>query len=84
MDSLPAKPQGKPKNARVGKNPPAKAPEVRNMGLIPGLIRFSGGGHGNLLQHSCLENIKDRKAWRATVYRVAKSQIRLKQLNMCA
>ena len=84
MDSLPAKSQGKPKNTRVGKNPATKAPDVRNMGLIPGLVRFSGGGHGNLLQHSCLENIKDRKDWRATVYRVAKSQIRLKQLSMCA
>ena len=40
-----------------------------------------GGEHGNLLQYSCLENPKDREAWRATIYGVAKSQTQLKQLN---
>ena len=33
----------------------------------------TGGGHGNPLQYSCLENPKDRKAWQAIVHRVAKS-----------
>ena len=43
-------------------------------GLIPGSGRSPGGGNGNLLQYSCLENSMDRGAWQATVYRVAKSQ----------
>ena len=37
-----------------------------------------GGGNGNPLQYSCLENPMDRGAWKATVLRVAKSQTRLK------
>jgi len=41
---------------------------------IPELERSPGGEHGNPLQYSCLENPMDRGAWRATVYRVAKSQ----------
>ena len=40
----------------VVKNLPAKAGNVRNAGLIPGLGRSPGGGHGNPLQYSCLEN----------------------------
>ena len=40
-----------------------------------------GGGHGNPLQYSCLENPMDRGAWQATVHRFAKSQTRLKQLS---
>ena len=36
-----------------------------------------GGGHGNALQYSCLENSMDRGAWWARVHRVAKSQTRL-------
>ena len=43
------------------------------MGSIPGLGRSPGEGHGNSLQDSCLENPKDRGAWRAPVYRVKKS-----------
>ena len=34
--------------------------------LIPGWGRSPGGGHGNLLQDSCLENPMDRGAWQAT------------------
>ena len=41
--------------------------------LIPGSGRSPGGGHGNPLQYSCLENPMDRGAWRATVHGVAKS-----------
>ena len=48
-------------------------------GLIPGLGRFPGGGHGNPLQYFCLENPVDREASRATVHRVTKSQTWLKQ-----
>ena len=40
----------------------------------PGLGRSPGGGHGNPLQYSCLENPKDRGAWWATVRGVAKRQ----------
>ena len=51
------------------------------MGSIPGSGRSPGGGHGNPPQYSCLENPRDRGAWRASVHRVAKSQTQLKQLN---
>ena len=62
----------------VVKNPPANAGNIKDVDLIPGSGRSPGGGHGNPLQYSCLENPMDRGAWRATVYRVAKSQTRLK------
>ena len=55
------------------KNLPANAGDVRDMGLIPGSGRSSGGGHGYPLQYSCLEISMDRGAWWATVHRVAKS-----------
>ena len=40
----------------VVKNLPANAGDIRDSGLIPGLGRSPGGGHGNPLQYSCLEN----------------------------
>ena len=46
---------------------------VGDLGLIPGLGRSPGGGHGNPLQRSCLENPMDREVWQATVHGVAKS-----------
>ena len=60
--------------APVVKNQTANVGDVRDAGSVPGLGRSPGGGHGNPLQHSCLENPMDRGAWRATVHRVAKSQ----------
>ena len=39
-----------------GKNPTANARDISDAGFIPGLRRFPGGGHGNPLQYSCLEN----------------------------
>ena len=42
--------------ALVVKNPPANAGDARDKGLIPGWERSLGGGHGNPLQYSCLEN----------------------------
>ena len=60
--------------ALVIKNPPANAGDIRDAGSIPGLGRSPGGGHGNPLQYSCLENPMDRGAWQALVHRVAKSQ----------
>ena len=62
-------------------NPSANAGDVRDMGLIRGLGRSTGGGHGNSLQYSCLENPMDRGAWRATAHGVAKSWTELKQLS---
>ena len=59
--------------ALVVKNPPANAGDVRNVGLIPGLGRSPGEGHGNPLLDSCLENPMDKGAWSATVHGVAKS-----------
>ena len=56
------------------KNPPANAGDIREVGLIPGWERSPGGGHGNPLQCSCLENPMDRGAWHLTVLGVAKSQ----------
>ena len=56
------------------------ARDTGNMGLIPGSGRSPGGGHGNPLQYSCLENPMDR-VWRAIVHRVTKSWTRLKQLS---
>ena len=44
----------------------------------PGLGRSSGGGHGNPLKHSCLENPMERRAWWATVHNILKSQRQLK------
>ena len=38
------------------KNSPASAGDIRDVGLIPGSGRAPGGGHGNPLQYSCLEN----------------------------
>ena len=51
----------------VVKNPPANAGDIRDTGSTPGLGRSPGGGHGNPLQYSCLENPVDIGAWWATV-----------------
>ena len=56
----------------VVKNLPASAGDARDVGLISGLERSPGGGHGKPLQYSCLENPMDREAWWATVHGVAK------------
>ena len=50
-------------------------------GLIPGSGRSAGGGYGNPLQCSCLENPMYRGAWWAVINRVAKSQTQLKGLS---
>ena len=57
----------------VVKNLLVNARDRTDVGLIPGSGRSPGGGHGNLLQYSCLENPMDRGAWWATtVHRVSK------------
>ena len=48
------------------KNLPASAGDVRDVVLVPWVRRFPGGGHGNPLQYSCLENPKNRGDWWAT------------------
>ena len=57
----------------VVKNPPANAGDMKDTGSIPRSERSPGGGHGNPLQYSCLENATDKGAWQAKVYRVTKS-----------
>ena len=47
--------------AQKVKNPPANAEDIRDRGSIPGLGRSLGGGHGNPLQNSCLENLMDEE-----------------------
>ena len=58
--------------ALVVKNLPAHVGDIRDAGSVPGLERSPGGGHGNPLQYSCLENPTDRGALRVSVHRVAK------------
>ena len=58
----------------VVKNPPANAGDAGVTGLIPGSGRLPGGGNGNPLQYSCLENPMDRGAWWTIVHGVPKSQ----------
>ena len=53
-----------------GKEPACNAGAAGDLGLIPGSGRYSGGGHDNPVQCSCLENPKDRGAWWAAVYGV--------------
>ena len=55
--------------ALLVKNPPANAGDIRDVVSIPGSERSLGGGYGNPLQYSCLEN-----PWWATVHGVAKTR----------
>ena len=59
----------------MGKEPTCNAGDIRDMGSMPGSGRSPGGGHGNPLQYSCLENSMDRRASWATVHRVAESDM---------
>ena len=69
-----------PQNTRASqvallvKNLPAKAGDMRDEGSIPGSGRSPGGGHGNPLQYSFVENPMDRGAWWATVHWAAQDQ----------
>ena len=67
--------------ALVVKNLPANVGDARDAGSIPGLRRSPGGGHGNPLQYSCLENPMDRGVWRATVHGITQSWTWLKRLS---
>ena len=55
---------------RVVKNPPASGGDARDVGSVPGSGRSPGGGHGDPLQYSCLENPMDRGSWLATIHSV--------------
>ena len=75
---------------KIGQELPANTGDVRDAGSkrerdtgsMPGSGRSPGRGHGYPLQYSCLENPMNKGAWKATVYRVAKSWTRLKLLSM--
>ena len=68
----------------MGKASACSAEDTGDLGPLPVLGRSPGGGNGNPLQYSCLENPMDRGAWWATVHKTAKSWTRLKQLSMHA
>ena len=53
--------------ALMVKKLPANAGDIKDSSSIPGFGKSPGGGHGNPLQYSCLENPKDRGTWKATV-----------------
>ena len=57
--------------ALVVKNLPPNAGDTRDVGSVPGWGRSPGGGHGNPLQYSCLENPMDRGDWWATAHGIA-------------
>ena len=57
------------------KSLPANAGDIRDTGSIFGSGRSPGGGNGNPLQYSCLENPMDRGAWQAVVYRVIETDM---------
>ena len=59
--------------ALVVKNQTGKAGDVREAGAVPGLGRSPGGGHGNPVHHSGLENAMDRGAWWVTAHRLTES-----------
>ena len=64
-----------------GKEPTCQYRRRKRCRFVPGSGRSPGGGHGNSLQYSCLENPMDRGAWWAMVHRVAESWTRLKWLT---
>ena len=53
-----------------GKESACKAGDLGDVDLIPGWGRSPGGGHGNPLQYSCLEDSTQKGAWQATVHGV--------------
>jgi len=63
------------------KNLHANAGNTGDSGLIPGLGRSPGGGNGNPLQYSSLNNTMNRRAWQAIVHGVTKSQTQLSNLT---
>ena len=70
--------------ALVVKNPPLNSGDKRDASSIPGVERSTGGGNGNPLHCSCLDNPMDGEAWWARVHSATKSQTWLNQLSMHA
>ena len=68
----------------AGEESACSAGDPGDTGLIPRLGISPGGGHGNSLQYSCLENLMDRGSWQATVHGVTESQTLLKWLSVHA
>ena len=65
-----------------GEEPVCQCKRHKRQGLIPRSGKSPGGGQGNPLQYSCLENLMDRGVWQATtVHGVTKSQTWLKRLS---
>ena len=64
-----------------GKEPTCQCRDITDASSIPGSGRYPGGGHGNPVQYSCLENSMDRGVWWATVHGVTKGQTWLKWLS---
>ena len=65
----------------VVKNLPANAGELRDTGSILGSARYHGGGHGNPLQYSCLENPMDKEPGRLPSMGIEKRGTQLKQFS---
>ena len=63
------------------KSPPANIGDPRDTGVISGLGRTPGGGNGNPLQYSCLENSMDREVWWAAAHRPTKMLDPAEQLS---
>ena len=59
------------------KKPPTDVGDAGDLDSTPGSGKYPGGGHGNPLQYSCLENPMDRGTWWATVHGVTKSWTQL-------
>ena len=64
-----------------GSDSQESAYNVGDLGLIPELGRSSGGGHGNPLQYSCLENPHGQRSLATYVHKVTKSWTQVKQLS---
>ena len=62
------------RTSQVVKNPSSDAGDSREVSSVPGWGRSPGGGNGNPLQYSCLDNPMDKGAWWATVPGVTKCQ----------
>ena len=60
--------------ALVVKNPHVNAGGIRDLAVIPVSRRFLGGGHGNTLQYSCLENPMGRGTWWAMIHSITESE----------
>ena len=71
LDASGENPHGRRSSRKPLRRPRTSAGDIRDSSSVPGSGRSPGGGHGNPLQYSCLENLMDKGAWWATVHRVA-------------